>query len=863
MMQQPRPDKVANLTKEGSVETSILLSPYPASPFAFDEVYDEQRAPRAHWKPLLEHLTKLDIEGLDDRHHRAQRILRDDGATYDLKNDPLMPDVWSLDVIPNMIHGQEWQKIEKGLIQRSTLFDLILKDIYGEQRLIKDGIIPSEIIFSHPGFLRACHGIKMPSDKQLIFHSVDLARDTHGNHIIIGDHTQAPSGVGYALENRTVISRVMPSIFRQSNIKRLSSFFHTLRHTLTNLAKHKTDSPLIVVLTPGAYSSTYFEHAYLANYLGYPLVQGGDLTVRNGKVWLKSLNGLSQVDVILRRMDDAYCDQAELKADSMLGVPGLVEAARAGNIILANPLGGGVLEAPALYAFLPQISRYLLNEDLLISNVDTWWCGDSQSFDHVKENLDHLIIKPASRSISHPTIYGHCLSEDDRIKTLEMIKKRPYMYVAQSYVPGSTLPIWSEQHLQARPSLLKTFTVADEDTYAVMPGGLTRVAESTEDYIVTKLSGSRSKDTWIMSDSPDLSHQSLFDKSLDVAQQTSMPSRVVENLFWFGRYAERAEISLRLMRTSFKQLNGLESLAPESHDIILEAISYQTGCLPGFTTGDARLFENPNQELADLVTNGERLGSIKSNLQALLACGEQIKEMLSADTRIILNELRDHIAAVDRAYKYGLPAIPEESLDGLVTTLLALSGLNNESMLRGLDWVFQQIGRRTERALQTATLLKSALTKPLTGIAQQQVLESVLLSMEALISFRRRYRTRARVAFGLDLLMVDTTNPRALVYQIERLKEFLEVLPRHQQYIPGGLTEESRLIIQTLNDIQLTNLENLAHVDDLTETRENLSQLMTKITAQLEQFTSLISDKYFDHTAGPQQLIKPKWKLDV
>ncbi|MDW6017262.1 circularly permuted type 2 ATP-grasp protein [Vibrio plantisponsor] len=862
-MQQSRPDQSTNSTEQGSMETSVLVSPYPASSYAFDEVYDEQRVPRAHWKPLLEHLNKLDVDGLDDRHQRAQRILRDDGATYDLKNDPLTPDVWALDVIPNLIHWQEWQKLEKGLVQRSNLYDLILKDIYGEQNLIKDGIIPSEIIFSHPGFLRACHGIKMPGDKQLILHSVDLVRDTQGNHIVIGDHTQAPSGVGYALENRTVISRVMPSIFRQGNVRRLSAFFHTLRNTLSHLASHKSDSPLIVVLTPGAYSSTYFEHAYLANYLGYPLVQGGDLTVRNGKVWLKSLNGLSQVDVILRRLDDAYCDQAELNADSLLGVPGLLEVARAGNVILANPLGGGVLEAPALYAFLPKICQYLLGEQLLIPTVNTWWCGDKQSLSYIKENLGQLIIKPACRSMGQPTIYGHCLSEEDRVKTLAMIEKRPYMYVAQSYVPGSMLPIWSEQHIQARPSLLKAFTVADKDHYTVMPGGLTRVAESTEDYIVTKLSGSRSKDTWILSNSPDLSHQSLFDKSLDVAQQTSMPSRVVENLFWFGRYAERAEISLRLMRTVFKQLNGLESLVPESRDILLEAISHQTHCLPGFTTGDAALFENPNKELADLVTNGNRVGSIKANLQSLLACGEQVKEMLSADTRVILNELRDHIAKVDRAYEFGLPAIPEESLDGLVTTLLALSGLNHESMLRGQDWVFQQIGRRTERALQTANLLQSTLTKPLVGLAQQQVLESVLLSMEALISFRRRYRTRARVAFGLDLLMVDTTNPRALVYQLERLREFLNVLPRHQNYIPGGLTQESRLIIQTLTDIQLTDLEELAQIDDETETRLQLSQLMAKVTEQLEKFTSLISDKYFDHTAGPQQLIKPKWKLDV
>ncbi|MGX9419332.1 circularly permuted type 2 ATP-grasp protein [Vibrio sp. RC27] len=841
------------------------LTSYPKIPYAYDEAFDDARFIRSHWTRIFENLNKLGSKGIIDRQLRAQRILRDDGATYDLKNDPLSPAVWSLDIVPYAIDHTEWEGIEAGVAQRAKLFDLILNDLYGEQTLLKQGIIPSEIIFSHPGYLRECHDIAMPLEKKLIMHAVDMVREADGTPVIIGDRTQAPSGFGYALENRTVVSRVMPSLFRNSQVRRLSHFFNSLRTTLTQLASHKTDTPRIVVLTPGAYSSTYFEQAYLANYLGYSLVQGGDLTVRNGKVWMKSLQGLAQVDVILRRVDDIYCDQAELKSDSMLGVPGLLEVARSGNVVLANPLGSGILEAPALMAFLPQISQFLLGEPLLIKNVQSWWCGNPADFEYVQTNLDSLIIKPAYRSFESKSFYGHTLSEDEKVELLEKIRKRPHKFVAQSYIPGSQMPIWNNGKLESRPSLLRLFSVYSDNDYEVMPGGLCRVAECNQEYIVSKLSGTWSKDAWVLSQGPDLSHQSRLDNNsaIEEAEQSNIPSRVIENLFWFGRYAERAEMNLRLLRTVFKQLNGIDPLPAESKSLLLKSISIQTGCLPGFTEENTELFDNPDEELADLVINANRMGSIKSNLLAMLSCAEQVKEMLSADTRIILNELRDHIADVDQAYSDGLPEVPEESLDSLVTSLLALSGLNHESMLRGLDWTFQEIGRRTERALQTTTLLKSTLTSTLPTLQQQQILESVLLSVEALISFRRRYRTRARVAFGLDLLMIDPTNPRSLIYQVERLREYLQVLPSTQGFTAGGLSDESKMIIRAKSQIQLASLNELAQVDEVENKRVKLEALVVEVAALLEEFTSAISDKYFDHTAGPQQLIKPKWKLDV
>ncbi|MCB5161070.1 circularly permuted type 2 ATP-grasp protein [Marinomonas algarum] len=842
-----------------SVEDSqpTLSSTYEQPRNAYDEAFMEDRQPRPHWEILLRNMAGYTEEEVLDKQRRAQRILREDGATYNLTSDPLTPSVWSLDLIPNIIPTHEWRLIEQGLTQRSHLFDLILKDLYGPQELLKNGIIPSEIIFSHPGFLRQCHGVNVPGIHHLLQHAVDLVRDHTGQFQVIGDRTQVPNGAGYALENRTVVSRVIPNSFRDSQVRRLAGFFQAFKDMLTSLASEWTDTPRIVMLSPGAFSSTYFEQAYLANYLGFPLVQGSDLTVRNGAVWMKSLNGLARVDVILRRVEDAYCDQAELRADSFLGVPGLLEVVRSGNVVLANPLGSGILEAPALIKFLPAISEFLTGETLTLPSVATWWCGDKADLDYVINNIAQLIIKPAIRNANNSSVYGHTLSEKDKLDTIEKIQQNPHLFVAQSYVPGSISPVWLDGKVQARPSLLRAFTIAGKEGYCVMPGGLSRAGESKTEAIVSNISDSKSKDTWVLAAEPE-KQESLENEHImlqDEALQHNLPSRVVENLFWMGRYAERAEISMRLLRTLFKQMNGVDPLPEDCHRLLLEMASTQTGCLPGFMEADDEMFAHPEEELVSIITDGNRAGSIKSNLQAMLSCSEQVKEMLSADTRIIINELRDHIHELDRAYTNGLPSAPEESLDNLVTSLLALSGLNHESMLRGLDWTFQEIGRRTERALQTATLLRSALTTPLPSASQQQILESVLLSVEALISFRRRYRNRARIAYGLDLLMIDGTNPRSLLYQIDQLRKYTQALPRNET-TTAGLSPENKVILQSLYAIQLADLETLAKVDDDTQTRYQLEWLMTELLERLEQFTVLISDKYFDHTAGPQPLMK-------
>ncbi|MEM5536122.1 circularly permuted type 2 ATP-grasp protein [Neptuniibacter pectenicola] len=833
---------------QGKQEQAISWSLPPIG--HYNEAYDTSGLPRTHWEYLLNSLDALGTSGLQDRYQKASRILRDDGATYNLISDPLGKNRWELDPIPMLISSGEWSQVEQGLIERAELLNLVLKDIYGPQELIRQGVIPPEIIYSHPGFLRQCKGITMPGEHCLTLHAADMVRGPDGNMIIIGDRTQAPSGAGYALENRTVLSRVMPSLFRDSHVHRLALFFQSLRATLSTLSPTQGDDPQIVILTPGAYSETYFEHTYLSNYLGYPLVQGSDLTVRDGHVWLKSLNGLRKVDVILRRVDDSYCDPVELKSDSYLGIPGLVEVVRAGNVVVSNPLGSGILETPALLKFMPAISQHFFGHELKIPSVDTWWCGDPQDMQYIRDNIDTLIIKPAMRQTKSPSIHGHTLSDIDKQNMFDRIAKAPYSFVAQSYISPSYIPAWQEQQLKTRPSIFRTFTVASESTYAVMAGGLTRVGLSGQDSFVSNQVGSQSKDTWILASEPEKQISLVDDRT--IAQESNLPSRVVENLFWLGRYAERAESTIRLIRTVFMQLNSIDPLPINSKNLLLQALSKQTNCLPGFMGSQALL--NQDQELISLILDTKRPDSIKSCLLAVLTCSEEVKEMLSADTHRIVNDLRDNLYDLERAYVGGMPTAPEEALDPLVTTLLALSGLSHESMLRGIGWKFQEIGRRVERSLQTSRLIQSLLTPELPNTDQPQMLEAVLLSVEALITFRRRYRTYNDIAHGLELLMQDETNPRSVFFQIKRLQTHFEELPQAISPHSPGLNPAQKTIIQALNAIQLADLDNLANIDSLNNKRVELDRLLAEIIKQVEAFSILLSEQYFDHSAGPQQL---------
>ena len=838
---------------------------YARNAAAYDEVFADQPQMREHWQYLLDGLTSLGVAGIQERQRKAERILRDDGATYNV-GAKASSQTWQLDPVPILLESEEWGTIESGLLERAELFNLILRDIYGDRELIRHGVLPPELLFSHGGFLRACQGLSLPGEQQLVLHATDMVRDRSGTMRVIGDRTQAPSGAGYALENRTVMSRVLPSLFRDSHVHRLSQFFQALRLKLNNLGSQITaEQPRIVILTPGSYNETYFEHAYLANYLGYPLVQGSDLRVSNGHLWMKSMGGLERVDVVLRRVDDFYCDPVEFKSDSRLGVPGLMEVVRSGKVLVVNPMGSGFLENPALLRYLPKIAQHYLGRELRLSSVKTYWCGDPQDLTYVLDNLSRLVIKSSFRSQELPSVFGSQLNPQQRQQLAHKIKQNPLQVVAQEYVVPSTTPSWTQNQLVPRPTILRSFAVANNTSYSIMPGGLTRIGSEQGSLNLSNQKGALSKDTWILASEaekqPPMSEVRVLPVSAAAKTRAAFPCRVVENLYWMGRYAERTEAALRLLRTVLVQLNSTYHMPEQTQQLLLRTVTQLTSTFPGFTVSDPAVKIQPETELLAVILDEKRRGSVSANLNSFLECSDQVREMLSADTQRVVNDLRDELANLAGALEQGLNAAPEEALDPLVTTLLALAGLWNESMIRGLGWRFMDMGRRVEKALQTVGLIRSSLVPVLPETDQLQVLEAVLLTSEALITFRRRHYSGSDMAQGLDLLLYESGNPRSVFFQIELLRSHIAALPTATH--GAGLAEEDRYLLEASSAIQLSTMEQLLAEDEEGASRTGLDQLLARLEHLLQGTSTQISNKYFDHIKVHQQLVRTDWDEEL
>lgn len=825
-----------------------------------DESMTPEGARQAHWSYVMQSFEDMAPADIQERLQKAERLLRDDGASYNIYSDTdteteAVPKSWALDLVPSIVTSDQWATIESGLLERAELFNLLLKDIYSERSIISSGLIPPEALFCHPGFLRACQGIQIPGDHQLVLHCADMIRTADNRLVVVDDRTQVPSGSGYTLENRTVMSRVFPSLFRNSQVHRVSTYFQRLRAKLMSLSDNQT--PRVVILTPGTHNETYFEHSYLANYLGFPLVQSGDLVVRNGFLWMKSLDGLKRVDVVWRRVDDSYCDPVELRADSQLGVAGLLEVVRAGNLVIANPLGSGILENPIFYRYLPALAKHFLGREPRLDTVTTWWYGTAEDRAYIDAHFDELIIKPL---IPHRDFRGACvadMADEDRERLRQHMLHRPEYFVAQEILVKSHMPSLEGTHFCPRPTVLRSFACANETSYTILPGGLTRVGHELNERFIRMQTGSRAKDTWVISSELEPDTEPLEASRpihLDLQLQ-SLPSRAVENLFWMGRYAERAEAGLRLIRTLFALLNSDDPIAPLPQKRLLEALSTLTTTTPGFIDNPA-LIENPEAELLSVINDGNRTGSIRNTLNAMLLSGDASKELLSLDTTRVINDIRDALNALDRAVSYNPDTVPDECLDPLVTALMALSGLTHESMVRGIGWRFMNIGKRVERALQTLKLVKALLIPAASVNEQETLLRALLLTFEMLITYRRRYRTNVDIEAGLDLVLLDSNNPRSIIFQLQQLSVDIQALPRPEQ-LTRELNDEQRCVLQAQTLLQLSQLQELAQPTD--KGRENLRELVDNLDNQLEQLSNVLSDTYFDHRVSHKQLVKGFW----
>lgn len=836
---------------------------------AYDEMYAGEGQLLPHWQALMQDLDHLGRDGLLRRHQEAQRLLRENGVTFNLADGlrgASRP--WQLDPIPLFISAEEWSIIEAGLVQRAELLNLILADIYGPQHLLKEGQLPPELVFGHSGFLRSCVGITTPGDRPLVLCSSNLARGPDGRMWVIDDRAQSPSGAGYALENRMVMTRIAPALFRDCHVKRLAGFFQPLRDQLARLAPQNREDPRIVVLTPGPYSPSYFEHAYLANYLGYTLVQGDDLSVRDGRVWLKSLEGLHQVDVILRRVDDAYCDPLELREDSRLGVAGLLQSARLGHVAIANPVGSCVLENPGLLAFLPGISRYFLNEELKLPSVATWWCGQQRERNFVLENLNKLVIKTIHRSRGYSALFGAQLTPAEQADLRERILKNPYLYIGQEMVSFSTAPSLVDGAVEPRHAILRSFMVAGEDGYIAMPGGLTRIAQQAGELVVSNRAGGLSKDAWVLSDDP-VEYVSLWrqPKNDQVLQSRfePLPSRAADNLFWAGRYVERAEGTARLLRAIFllrRESRDARGMVTKPYlNSLLRALTHVTGTYPGFVDDKAAaLLEKPRGELLSLMKDPQRVGSLASTLQSFGHVAMTVRDYWPTELWRIVDAIQQDWADDEDAAGLGHYRT-QDRLDHLVMQLVAFSGLTAESMTRESGWLMLDFGRRLERALGLISLLRATLVPDMDAAEKRQLMETVLVICDSLNTYRRRYHSYMHLPTVLDLVLMDKKHPRSLAYQLECLQQHVAELPRTPS--SQRLDEDERCILQAYTDLRLADAAELSKVDEGEGLCHGLEELLSGQADNLWQLSDVVTSSYFSHSQPPQQLSPQQQDEDI
>jgi uncharacterized circularly permuted ATP-grasp superfamily protein/uncharacterized alpha-E superfamily protein len=824
-----------------------LLAIYPHSARRYDEMLTADGAVRGHWRQFFIHLDAVAPEEMRRRLDFVDRRIQENGVTYNVYADASGSDrPWALDPLPLIIPPDEWAELSSAVAQRAMLLNAILADLYGEQTLLAEGLLPPALVYGQHGYLWPCQGIKPPGGVWLHNYAVDLARSPNGRWWVIADRTQAPSGAGYALENRLVVSRVFPEMFRDLHVQHLADFF---RDQLDGLAAHAPvdgdEPPHIVLLTPGPYNETYFEHAYLARYLGFPLVEGQDLTVRGDSVFLKTLRGLKRVHVILRRQDDDYCDPLELRGDSALGIPGLLNVARAGRVVIANALGSGLLGSGALMGFLPAICRRLLGESLAMPSVATWWCGEKPALDFVKENFDDLVIKPAYPTQRMEPVFGYELEGEARAEMLRRIEARPHAYVAQEMVELSQAPTWSRAHerrLLARPVGLRAYAVASGDGYSVMPGGLARVATGANARIISMQRGGSSKDAWVLTNGP-VSEFTLLKPSVGVRDLVragaNLTSRVVENLFWFGRYSERFDDSARMLRVTLSRLveaGGVKTPAVASSMELAELLHI----LPA-PEEDAEIGAGSEHALLEAIYDPNQPGSLAGTIRNLMWSATHIRERLSLDHWHSLNRLQREQQAAQKAHPTLTEAIA--FLDRVLGISSSLTGFAMDNMTRDDGWRFLLIGRRLERLTFLAQSIAGFLR--MESARAPGCLEWLLELADSIITYRSRYSRLPEMLPVLDLLVFDDSNPHGVIFQAGVLARYLERMSRELGDRFDGNLE------QALAGLRAFDLESLEHVQFLPgrdeRAGEDLAARLDALVTAGNQLSDWLGMRYFTH----------------
>ncbi|KFL30409.1 hypothetical protein JP75_14565 [Devosia riboflavina] len=785
-----------------------LISDYRLLPGVPDEMLDPSGALRPGWDRLMSAFDALGSTELAARFERADQYLRDAGVFYRKYDGAEGKErAWPLAHIPLLIDEAEWQTISKGLVQRAELMENIVADIYGDNRLVQEGLLPPELVAQNNEFLRPLVGVKPASGHFLHFCAFELGRGPDGAWWVLGDRMQAPSGAGFALENRVATTRALSDVYGEMNIQRLAGFFRDFRDHL--FVQAKRDGGRVGILTPGQLNETYFEHAYIARYLGLMLLEGEDLVVEDGQVMVRTVAGLKPVSVLWRRMDASFVDPLELRYDSRIGTPGMVEAVRSGSISMINALGTGILETRALAAFMPRLCKHLLGTGLELPEIATWWCGQAAEREYVLDNFDDLMIGPAFATTLpfddlRGTALGASMTAGQKAQLKDRIATHGRDYVGQEPVRLSTAPVYADGKLEPRPITLRVFAARTEHGWSIMPGGFARVGSTPDTTALAMQRGGQAADVWVVSSAP-VEQVSLLPQEGDRLVRNSpgsLPSRAADNLVWLGRYAERCEATVRILRAYNARLAELSK--PD--------LPILTRC--------AEFLESIDVDATEAMPQG-----LLMSIDSAVHSAGQIRDRFSPDGWLALNDLQKTAQRFATRIATGDDAT--RAMTVLLRKLAGFSGLVHENMYRFAGWRFLEIGRRLERAIQIARITGWLTDED----APDGSLEMLLEIGDSVMSHRRRYSVTAGTQSAIDLLVLDPLNPRSVLFQLTELLTQLETLP-------GGIRDGQ---LSSVAKAALQLQTRLITAEPQTMTPEKLDE----ISSEIGLLASLIAAHYF------------------
>ncbi|QDF30380.1 circularly permuted type 2 ATP-grasp protein [Halarcobacter anaerophilus] len=815
---------------------------------SFNEMFDEKNNVKEHWIDIKTAIENANIEKLEQKQTEIDWRLEDNGVTYNVYNDPTGSNRrWNLDPIPFVLKEQEWEDVSKGLQQRAKLLNLIFKDLYTEQRLIKEGIIPAEIIFAHKSFLPEVFNFENSEYYTMKFYAADISRGPDGKFWVINDRTQSPSGLGYAIENRLTMNSILSDLYPDIKIKKIASFIENYKNMLSTLSNKNEDS-LIVLLTPGPHNETYFEHSYLSSFLNLTLVQGEDLLTKNNQLWLKTLSGLKKVDTMIRRVDSKFCDPLELQNSSKLGVAGLTNVLRNDNLSMINPIGIGILENVGLNPFMKNIAKFFLNEDLILPQIATWWCGQKKELDFVISNIDNLLIKKIDRTEKIEVYFGNQLNNEEKNSLIEKIIAAPIYYVGQEIIDFSTVPSYVGNKIEPRNAVIRSFAYKEDDNYKIMPSGLVRVSNQKDSLVVSNQRGGTSKDLWILGEDEEnkISRITRSRNFLDTRLENISTKRA-ENLFWLGRYLNRAIITTRMLRFNLKSMLNLNryedrNLSKKSTDILNICLTHLTMTYPGFLEEEKEI--KPFNEVISLIQDNSRVGSLSFTLSMLSNINANIKNLLTIDAWRVYDKMQKGW------YDYNRRKVLSnrehiDALDKLLIYLIAYKELIDESISDDQGLILYDIGCKLETSLLLISKMRSLLTTKLQSHLEYDILDSMLNSYESYNAYRAYYKSTLKMENILELLLFTPKYPKSLIHIIDELLKSLKELPNTSSSPYLDSFEEP--VFKVFSMLKLTNAKKLLKTEEKEFVYLELDKFLSKISDLLAQTSEELTKTYFSH----------------